>query len=173
MKRFVLFVVLATFVAVPCATTPGSAASAPAGVGAGPHGYDWILGNWSCVNPNPGPMSGPATSSYTASRANDGAGIVIHAKGKGYDQTTYLAFDPKTKIWRGPASYADGSYESESSTGTGTKVGWTGTYYSPSGAATKVRDNYTLLGPNKQLDVGQSQVGGTWKNTYSITCTRP
>jgi hypothetical protein len=172
MQRTVLFVVLATFVAVSFATMPGTAASAPVVVGAGAHGYDWLLGSWSCVNPNPGPLSGPAATSYTASRANDGVGVIVRTKGKGFDLTTYIAYDSKTKTWWGPEAYADGSYESESSTGTGSKVTWTGNYYSPSGAATKVRDMYTLLGPNKQLDVGQSQNGGTWKTTYSITCTR-
>jgi hypothetical protein len=172
MQRFILVVVLASFVAIPFATAAGSAASAPVLVSAGAHGYDWLLGTWSCVNSNPGPLSGPAASSYTASRANDGAGVIIRTKGKGFDLTTYIAYDAKTKTWWGPEAYADGSYETESSTGTGSKVVWAGDYYSPSGAATKVRDRYTILGPNKQNDIGQSLTGGVWKNTYNITCMR-
>ncbi len=35
-----------------------------------------------------------------------------------------------------------------------------------------VRDMYTLLSPTKQLDVGQSQSGGTWKTLYTVTCTK-
>lgn len=166
MNRLLSFIVLTVL-----AVAPSAAQSQPATkVAAGPHGYDWLIGTWNCTNNTPSALSGPPTSSYTASRSIGGS-IVIHSSGKSFDSTGYLTYDPKSKTWWAPAAFADGSSEVESSKDVGNKVTFAGTYMS-GGKPTTVRDMYTLLSANKQSDVGQMQTGGTWKTTYAVICTR-
>ncbi len=171
MKKLLLFVTLAVLVETPFAAQSETMGTAHVGVTPGPRGYDWLLGRWTCVNKNPSPLAGPSTSTFTAVRATAGGGLFIRANGPGFDSTAYLTYLPKTRSWSTPGSFADGSSEIESSTGTGTKVTFTGTYTTPSGATTKVRDLYTFS-RGRQVDVGQTQAGGVWKTIYTTTCTK-
>jgi len=172
MKKLLFFVSLAALLSVQFVAQSRPVAASMATVGAGPNGYDWLIGTWSCTNKNPSPVAGPANSTFTAARANTGTTLLIRSKGKGFDTSSYLTYASKSKTWWAPAAFADGSYEVESSTGTGNKVTFSGTYYGASGPAMKVRDVYTLLSPTKQNDLGQAQSGGTWKTLYDVTCTK-
>jgi hypothetical protein len=172
MKRLLSLVTLAVLAVAPSTAQPQSPAMAKPAVGVGPHGYDWLIGTWNCTNSTPSAISGPATSSYTVTRTI-GGGLYIRTSGKNFDSSSYIAYSAKTKTWAGPASFADGSYEFESSTGTGNKVTWAGTYVAGGlGKAVPVRDNYTLINATKQTDVGQTQSGGTWKTLYTVACTK-
>lgn len=171
MKRFLCLVSCAALALAPLAANSDSTSTQWAVVSAGPHGFDWLIGTWSCINKNPSPLAGPASATFTAVRSNAGGALFIRAMGKGFDTATYLSFDPKTKTWSAPAAFSDGSHEYESSTGTGAAFVFTGFYYS-AGAVTKVRDLYALPSVKTQRDVGQTQTAGTWKTTYDITCTK-
>jgi hypothetical protein len=170
LKRLVSFVIFSALIAAPFvarAQTMGTAL----GVTPGPRGYDWLVGTWSCVNKNPSPLSGPATSSFTATRGGTGA-YFVKSMGANFQTAGYVSYLPKTKTWNAPAAFADGGYEIESSNDTGKKFTFTGTYYSAQGKATTVRDLYTLVGTKTQIDVGQAKTAGAWKTIYTVTCTK-
>jgi len=172
MKRLFSLITLAALAVAPSAAQSQSSAKSTSMVGVGPHGYDWLIGTWNCTNSTPSAISGPPTSAFTASRSAGGS-LMIRSTGTGFDSTGYVTYAAKTKTWWGPEAYADGSTELESTKDTGNKATWTGTYTgAASGKTMTVRDMYTLLSPTKQLDVGQSQSGGTWKTLYTVTCTK-
>jgi hypothetical protein len=98
---------------------------------------------------------------------------LLRETAKGFDLSAYTAYVAKTKTWWNPTAFADGSYQIESTTETGKKATWTGSYFNAaSGKTTPIRDSFTVSLPAKFIDRGQIQSAGTWKTVYLITCTR-
>ena len=62
-------------------------------MGEGPHGYDFLIGTWSCVNPNPGPMTGPASTTMIGTAANAHNAIALHITGTGLDGSSFIAYN--------------------------------------------------------------------------------
>jgi len=170
-KSFFFFVSVAALLLVPFAARSQSMAMSAFTPGAGPHGYDWIIGTWACTNSVPSPLGGPSSTTFVVARSNAGSALFARVTGKNFDESWYLTYAAKTKTWWVPTAYADGSYEIESSTSTGKKVVWAGSYYSAAGKAMKVRDLFTN-GPTKTNDVGQYQSGSAWKTLYNVTCSK-
>lgn len=171
MKRLVWFVTFAAVVATPCAAPAQSTMMSSSTYGVGPHGYDWQIGTWSCTNPTPSAMSGPAHQTETFSKTNGGA-ILFHTTGTNYDFSAYNVYVPSKKMWINPYSGADGTYGSESTSQTGKKIVWVGSTYFPElGKIVPTRDTY-VNSPNKVTDLGELSSGGVWKEQYNITCTR-
>ena len=154
---------------------PGIALSQPMSVsmvGVGAHGYDFMIGSWSCTNSAPSRLGGPSTSSFTISRSVNGA-LLVHSTAANYDTSSYVVYSAKTKTWWSPTAYADGSYNFESTKQTGAKSVWTGTLFdAASGTTNPIRDTFTFPNPTTQTDVTQVQVGGTWKTEANSTCTK-
>jgi len=141
-------------------------------VGVGPHGYDFMIGTWSCKNAMPSRLGGPATSSFTISRSVNGA-LFIHSTAANYDTASYAVYSSKTKTWWSPTAYADGSYNIESSRQTGPKTVWTGTLFdASSGKTNPIRDTFAFPNATTQTDLTQVQIGGTWKTESDSTCTK-
>ena len=140
--------------------------------GVGPHGYDFMIGTWSCRNTVPTHLSGPATSRFAVSRSAYNA-LFVRSSGAGYDTALYVVYSSRTKTWRIAQAYADGSYEVESTRQTGAKTIWAGTLFdAPSGQTRPIRDIYTFTNPTTQLDVTQVQIGGTWRTQNNSACTK-
>jgi hypothetical protein len=157
-----------------CAASLARAESAetPATIGVGAHGYDWLIGAWTCTNSMPSAMSGPATTTLKASRPSQGA-IQFHATGTDYDASGYIAYDEKTKTWYNPVSLGSGAAGLETSKQTGAKTVWTGMFMDPSsGKHMSVRDTYTLSAMNKFIDLTEMNDGGTWKTISKTTCSK-
>jgi hypothetical protein len=174
LKRLSLFAALALLVVAPCAAQSQSSMTASYGVPAGPHGYDWWIGTWACVNGMPSTaLSGPKATTVVVTRTAAGGALFARTTGTDFDAAGYSVYSAKTKTWLGNGALSDGSYSEETSTGTGKTVVWAGAYYGPgSDKSTQIRDTYALLTPNKYTDLGESQMGGSWKKQYNITCTR-
>ena len=140
--------------------------------GVGPHGYDFMIGTWSCKNAVPTHLSGPAISKFTVSRSVYNA-LFVRASGASYDTSLYVVYSSRTKTWWSPQAYADGSYQVESTRQTGAKTVWIGTLFDASSGQTRpIRDIYTFTNPTTQLDVTQVQIGGTWRTENNSTCTK-
>jgi hypothetical protein len=149
-----------------------NATMTPSMVGVGPHGYDWLIGSWSCQKSMPTAMSGPAATTLTVTRGVNGT-LPIHISGTNFDSLAYTVYDPKTKTWWNPSIYSSGDYSTESSAQTGVKTLWTGLYYHGStGKSMQIRDTYTMVGMTKFSDLSQAQVGGVWKTQASTTCSK-
>jgi hypothetical protein len=145
--------------------------TSPATYGAGPHGYDWEIGTWSCTNDTPSAESGPAAQTVTITKTSSGA-IFFHTTGTNFDFTSYNVYVPSKKMWLGPYSGADGTYGNESTSQTGKKVVWVGsTYFADSGRTMPTRDTY-VNSANKYTDLGEISSGGVWKKQYNMTCTK-
>jgi len=173
MKKFLMVVTLAALAVIPCAALSLSSPMSLSMVGVGPHGYDFLIGTWSCTNSTPTPMSGPTSTMLTFTRSNADSAILVHGTGKNFDVSSYVAYVSKTKTWWNPSAFADGGYENESTTDTGKKTLWTGSFLdAASGKTIQVRDTYTTPSLNKYIDLGQYQSAGTWKTQYTITCTK-
>ncbi len=169
MKRLLWFVALAALAVVPCAA---QAQSSPSMVGVGAHGYDFLIGTWTCKSNTPSPLGGPSTSTLTGSRS-DAGGLFLRSTGKGFDEAGYIAYAAKSKTWWNPNGFSDGGYSEESSTQTGKKTVWTGSYYSAaSGKTVQIRDTYTISTMNQFTDLNEVQSAGAWKTQYTITCTK-
>jgi hypothetical protein len=141
-------------------------------VGVGPHGYDFMIGSWSCTNSVPSRLGGPSTSAFTISRSAGGA-LFVRSTAAGYDTASYVVYSSKTKTWWSPTAYADGSYNLESTRQTGAKTVWTGTLFdASSGKTNPIRDTFTFPNPTTQTDQTQVQMGGTWKTEANTTCTK-
>jgi hypothetical protein len=140
-------------------------------VGAGPGGYDWQIGTWSCINPAPSAASGPAHQTETISKTSGGA-ILIHTTGTDFDFSDYDVYVPTKKMWVSPVSGADGTYGSESTSQTGKKIVWAGSAYFPDSGKTMPTRDTVVNSPNKYTDLGEFNSGGAWKELYNITCTR-
>jgi hypothetical protein len=142
-------------------------------VGVGAHGYDFLVGTWSCVNNAPSAIGGPKSTTLTFARSSDNSAVFARVTGKNFDGSSYITYAAKTKRWSNPSLYPDGSYQNESTTDTGKKTVWTGPYVNgASGKTTQTRDTYVMISPTKYTDVGQSLAGGVWKTQYKITCTK-
>jgi hypothetical protein len=178
MNRLLLFVLLAALAAVPVAVqaqggSMSSSAMSASTVGVGPHGWDFLLGTWSCVNSTPSEMGGPANLSLTFTRSSVGSALLVHVSGSGTDVSGYVSYVAKTKTWWNPGAAANGDLSSESTTQTGKKTLWIGSYTSATSAkATAIRDTYTVLSPTKYTDLGQYQSGASWKTSSNTTCTK-
>lgn len=160
--------ITAAIVFAPCATqaSPMNATT----YGAGPHGYDWAIGTWTCTNATPSPMGGPSTQTLTVTRTNSGA-ILYHATGQSFDNVWYDVYQPSTKSWVSPFILANGSYGTESTSQTGKKIVWVGMAFDASGKSMHIRDTNTI-GTGKYNDLGEYQSGGAWKTQYNVTCTK-
>jgi len=171
MKRLAFLVIAAsTLVASVAARASGSMSMSA--VGAGPSGYDWLVGTWSCKNTMPPSKLGALQSStFTAAKLKDG-NIVIHTMSPNGDVTGYNAYDPKSKTWYGPFTDSGGYYGTESTQQSGKTILWTGTFYSGGGQATPIRDTFTMLSMTQQYDLSEAHIGGVWKATAKTTCTK-
>jgi hypothetical protein len=139
--------------------------------GVGPHGYDWQIGTWSCTNPMPSAMGGPAHQSMTVTKTSTGA-LLFHTTGTNFDFSAYDMYVPSKQMWVSPYSGADGTYGSESTSQTGKKTVWVGSSYFPEmGKTMPTRDTY-VNSSNKYTDLGEYSSGGVWKTQYNVTCTK-
>ena len=171
MKKLISLAALAALAMAPCAAAAQSAMSAAA-LGVGPHGWDYYIGTWSCVNSLPSAMSGPASQTLTVSRSSAGTNLYFRVTGQDFDGSGYIAYSAKTKSWANPIALGDGSYGFESSSQTGKKTVWSGTMYNAAtGKTIQVRDTYTL-GASSYTDVTQYKSGAVWKTSYNATCTK-
>lgn len=154
--------------AMALAGTPMSMAT----VGAGSHGYDYMVGTWSCTNPMQSSELGalPSTT-ITATKLKDG-NILLRTASPNGDVTAYNAYVAKAKTWYAPFADSGGKYGTESTQATGKTIRWAGTFYDAGGTPTAIRDTYTMLSMTKQVDVSEAKVGGTWKVVAKTTCTK-
>ncbi|MBV9718079.1 MAG: hypothetical protein JOZ77_02085 [Candidatus Eremiobacteraeota bacterium] len=148
-------------------------ASGAMSVGAGPNGYDWLIGTWSCRNTLAASKLGalPSTS-LTVTRVKDGSGLVVHTTSPNGDVTVYYAYVPSTKTWFSPFVDSGGNYGYESTQQSGRTIRWTGTFYLTNGSATPIRDTFTMLGMAKQYDLSEASVHGAWTTVAKTTCTK-
>ena len=150
------------------AQTPASISA----VGAGPHGYDYMAGTWSCTNTmQPSELGALSSTTITASKLKDG-NILIRTASPNGDVTAYNAYVAKTKTWYAPFADSGGKYGTESTQQSGKTIRWVGTFYDTDGSSTPIRDTFTMLSMTKQLDVSEAKVGGAWKVTAKTTCTK-
>jgi hypothetical protein len=148
------------------------AAIMPASSGTGAHGYDWLVGTWTCKNDHPTTIGGPANQKDVVALAN-GGGLFEHVTWSGYERSGYIGYLPSTKTWFKQISYPNGDYYRESTTQTGKTTVWSGPYtVAATGATMQVRDTYTIASESELSDVGEYQSGGVWKTGYSGTCTK-
>lgn len=150
------------------ADTPASVSA----VGAGPHGYDFMVGTWSCTNTvHPSELGALASTTIAATKVKDG-NILIRTASPNGDVTSYNAYVPKTKTWYAPFADSGGKYGTETTQESGKTIHWVGTFYDTDGSMTPIRDTFTMLSMTKQLDVSEAKVGGAWKVTAKTTCTK-
>jgi hypothetical protein len=173
MKRFLFAVMLVAMAVAPCAALSKSGGMSLSMIGVGAHGYDFLIGTWSCESRNASPIGGPTSTTLTFTRSNAGSAILVRGTGKNFDVSSYLSYVSKTKTWWNPSAFADGSYENESTTDTGKTTVWTGSYLdAASGKTMRVRDTYTSPRLTQYIDLGQYQSAGTWKTLSTTTCTK-
>jgi hypothetical protein len=164
-------VAVALIAAVPCAARSAPAMS-PAMLGVGAHGYDSLIGTWSCKNSVPSPMGGPAVTTLVIGRAVNGA-LSVHVAGANFDAMGYVVYAPKAKTWSNPSTESHGGYGTESTQQTGKKTTWEGPFVDPSSGKTmQVRDTYTFSNLTTYTDLYQVEVGGTWKTEGNTVCTK-
>ncbi len=143
----------------------------PSTVGAGPHGFDWQVGTWSCTNGmSATSLGGPSNQTETVSRTSAGA-ILFHVTGNNYDASAYNVYVPAKKMWVSPLSVADGTYATESTMQSGKKIVWTGTAVDAAGKTTQIRDTM-VYGNASYSDLGESLLAGAWKKEYKVNCAR-
>lgn len=140
--------------------------------GAGPHGYDWMIGTWSCVNSMPAtPDGGPTHTTTTVTRTSAGS-LLLRTTGTNFDVVSYDIYVPSKKMWLSPFALSDGTYGRESTSQTGRNVVWVGSAYDGvSGNMMATRDTYVNTAA-KYTDLGENRVGGVWKALYNVTCTK-
>jgi hypothetical protein len=169
MSKLYACLMLAIFALAPCAAQSQTNA---ASVGVGPHGYDFLLGTWTCTNSMPSRMGGPASQKLAFARSAAGS-ISVHSTATNFDALGYVGYTAKTKTWWNPSAVGNGDYSSESSQQTGKKTVWTGEYVDGStGKSTPIRDTYTMNSLSSYSDLSEAQVGGAWKTQGKITCTK-
>jgi len=168
MKRLLGLVVLAVF-----AGASGAAGSQSTSMnGIGPHGYDGLIGRWSCTNSVPSPVGGPRSSTVTVTRTGASDALFYRVIGKNFDSSLYITYSPKTKSWLSPSAYADGSSSFESGKATGNKMVLSGPFYDAgSGKTVQIRDTLTFS-PRKTTDFGEYRSGAVWKAQYNVVCTK-
>src|SRR5579871_1040703 len=141
-------------------------------VGAGPHGYDYMVGTWNCTNTmHPSELGALASTTITATKLKDG-NILIRTASPNGDVTSYNAYVAKTKTWYSPFADSGGKYGTESTQETGKTIHWLGTFYDTDGTATPIRDTFTMLSMTKQVDLSEAKAGGAWKVVAKTTCTK-
>ena len=141
--------------------------------GAGPRGYDWQIGTWSCTNSMPSKMGGPSAQRLVVTRGSVGGTLFYRVTAMNFDVSSYGVYMPKTKTWLSPFIVGDGSYGSEWTTQAGRKIIWTGSVvYSGTGKTMQIRDTYIMSSSTKYSDLGEAQMGGAWKAQYNITCMK-
>jgi hypothetical protein len=174
MKRLTIVVAACATVLAPSLARP-ALADAPmsmSSVGAGPHGYDFMVGMWSCTNTmQPSELGALTSVTSTSTKLKDG-NIMIKTASPNGDVTAYNVYVAKTKTWYAPFADSGGKYGTESTQQTGKTIRWVGTFYDTDGTATPIRDTFTMLSMTKQLDVGEAKIGGAWKVTARTTCTK-
>lgn len=170
MKRILPFLTLATLIVAPCAAPAASGPMSATMYGAGPHGYDWAIGSWSCTNAMPSPMGGPSKQMLTVTPTKAGA-ILYRATGANFDNSWYNIYVPSNNSWVSPFIVSNGTYGTESTSQSGKKIVWTGTAYDSSGKSMRVRDT-DAIGVGKYADLGEVESGGRWKTQYSVTCMK-
>ncbi len=161
-------------VIVLAATLPlaASAAMAPTGIGVGPHGYDFLVGTWTCKNNVPSPMGGPAASTLVIAHSVSGA-LAVRVTGSNFEALGFVVYNGNTKTWWSPSTAAGGGYGTESTQQTGKKTTWSGPFTDPSSGKTmQVRDTYTFMNPTTYTDLFQVNMNGTWKTEGNTTCTK-
>jgi hypothetical protein len=169
MNKLGAFLVLAVLALAPCVA---QSQSNPMAVGVGPHGYDFLIGTWSCTNSMPSRMGGPSSTTLTFARSAAGS-ISVHVTGTNFDALGYAGYTAKTKTWWNPSAVGNGDYSTESSQQTGKKTVWTGQYFDGStGKATPIRDTYTIDSLSVYKDLSEARIGGTWKTQAKTTCTK-
>lgn len=167
MRRFAIALFL-VFTLAPCAT-PAQTSSAPA-IGAGVHGYDFLIGTWNCVNQMPSQMMGPANTTLNASALTGAPGLFLHVTGQAFDAVGYLSYDPKTATWSTPVAFGNGT-TFETSSQAGAQSVWTGTGTSTQGTV-PIRDTFSFSGTNKYSDKTEVQLGGKWQTVANTACTK-
>lgn len=174
MKRLIVSLAACAAVLAPSlarlalADTPMSVSA----VGVGPHGYDWMVGTWSCTNPmHPSELGALASTTITATKVKDG-NIMIRTASPNGDVTSYSTYIAKTKTWYAPYADSGGKYGTETTQETGKIIHWIGTFYDIDGTMTPIRDTFTMLSMSKQVDVSEAKAGGVWKVTAKTTCTK-
>lgn len=140
-------------------------------IGAGPHGYDFLIGTWSCKNSMPTELGGPAATTVTIGRLGTGS-YTVHVTGANFDALGYTVYVAKTKTWWNPSATASGGYGTESSQQTGKKTVWSGPFTDASGKTVQQRDTYTWTNAGSFTDLYQVNVGGTWKTEGNTICTK-
>jgi hypothetical protein len=174
MKRLIIALAAYAAVLAPSLAGPalGDTPMSVSAVGTGPHGYDWLVGTWSCTNTmRPSELGALASTTLSATKVKDGSIIVRTASPNG-DVTSYYAYLPKTKTWYTPFADSGGKYGTETTQGAGKTIRWVGTFYDTDGTTTPIRDTFTMLSMTKQYDVSEAQAGGAWKVTAKTTCTK-
>ena len=168
MQRIPALLVLAFLAAMP-GVARSAMSSSTAGVG--PHGYDFLVGTWSCKNTMASALSGPGATTLTIERSPSGA-LAVHVSGAGFDAMGYVVYDAKTKMWWNPSAIANGGYGTESTKQTGKKTTWTGPFVDSTGKTMQQRDTYTWASATSYTDLFQVETGGTWKTEGNTTCTK-
>ncbi|HLY02771.1 MAG TPA: hypothetical protein VKR56_09810 [Candidatus Cybelea sp.] len=167
MRKTLVLVALAAVAFVP------GAAVAQMTAGGSPHGFDWMLGTWTCKNTVPTPLGGPAVQTLTAVRSATTNAIVWRYTGSGYDQYGFLAYDGKSGMWWSSWAYPGGSIGNESAKAGGKKTTWSGLIVNAaSGKTEHIRDLYTVYGPTTFNDTGWDDATGSMKISYNGTCTK-
>jgi hypothetical protein len=174
MKRISWLAALSLLILAPCASPAQTTMMTSAmTMGVGLHGYDFLIGKWTCLASASTAVSGPARTTLTFARSGVGSTLTVAVSGSNFAVTGYIVYSAKTKTWSNPAAFADGSYENESSTMGGKKVIWAGPFFDAnSGQTMQVRDTYEMLSVAKYTDLGEMQSGGAWKKLYLTTCTK-
>lgn len=172
MKRSIIAIAALTVLMAPAVVLAAMGSMSSSAVGAGPNGYDWLVGAWSCKNTmEPSKLGALTSSSITATKGKDGS-IALHTTSPNGDVTVYYAYVPSTKSWYSPFVDSGGNYGYESTQQTGKSILWTGTFYLTNGSTTPIRDTYTMLSMSKQYDLSEAKVGGAWKVVAKTTCTK-
>ncbi len=150
-----------------------SAAMTPAaGIGVGAHGYDFMVGTWSCKNSIPSPMGGPALTTLVVAHSVNAA-LSVRVTGSNFEALGFVVYTGNTKTWWNPSTTAGGGYGVESTQQTGKKTTWAGPFTDPSSGKTmQVRDTYTFTNPTTYIDLFQVNVNGAWKTEGNTTCTK-
>ncbi len=174
MKRLVVALAACAVVLAPTLAGPalGDTPMSMSEVGAGSHGYDWMVGTWSCTNPmHPSELGALASTTITATKIKDGS-IMIRTASPNGDVTSYNTYLAKAKTWYAPYADSGGKYGTETTQETGKTIRWIGTFYDTDGTVTPIRDTFTMVSMTKQVDLSEAKVGGVWKVTAKTTCTK-
>jgi hypothetical protein len=174
MKRLIIALAAYAVILAPSLAGPvlGDTPMSVSAVGVGSHGYDWMVGTWSCTNPmHPSELGALASTTITATKVKDG-NIMIRTASPNGDVTSYSTYLAKTKTWYAPYADSGGKYGTETTQDTGKTIRWIGTFYDTDGTVTPIRDTFTMLSMTKQVDLSEAKVGGVWKVMAKTTCTK-